>query len=227
MLDKKSWTSLLREAMQGDAEAQWKVGLYYEEGCIESDITIVPQDQDKAIAWYRKSAEQGYSSAQIALGNWLSTQGADADFESAIYWMKRAVESDHASAAHNLGTIYRDMGCYRKAFRWYKRAVDMGDLDSNLEVGLCLYFGLGVKQDPKAACSCFRKVTREDYPDISVRSREDAHYWLGVAYLEGRGVKQSVKKARKMFEIADVDLDHEPARDLLTLVGRSEYRKRV
>ena len=50
-------------AEQGYANAQYNLGLMYANG------QGVPQDDKEAFKWYRLSAEQGNSTAQIVLGN--------------------------------------------------------------------------------------------------------------------------------------------------------------
>ena len=47
---------------QGDAEAQYSLGLMYAEG------QSVPQDYEEAVKWFRKAAEQGDAGAQNNLG---------------------------------------------------------------------------------------------------------------------------------------------------------------
>ena len=51
-----------RNAEQGDAVAQFSLGVSYREG------KGVPRDYAQAVSWWRKSAGQGYASAQSALG---------------------------------------------------------------------------------------------------------------------------------------------------------------
>ena len=55
----KEWTSL---AEQGDAKAQFNLGIMYERG------QGVLQDYKTAVKWYILSAEQGYAKAQYNLG---------------------------------------------------------------------------------------------------------------------------------------------------------------
>ena len=50
-------------AEQGDADAQFNLGLMYFNG------TGVPQDDQLALKWFRQSADQGDAFAQFALGN--------------------------------------------------------------------------------------------------------------------------------------------------------------
>ena len=49
-------------ADQGDAAAQYNLGLMYTKG------EGVPKDEAEAVKWYRLAAEQGYAKAQGALG---------------------------------------------------------------------------------------------------------------------------------------------------------------
>lgn len=51
----------LEKAGQGDAEAQFNLGLCYAKG------EGVEKDDSRAVTWYRKSAEHGYAEAQLNL----------------------------------------------------------------------------------------------------------------------------------------------------------------
>ena len=48
-------------ANQGNARAQYSLGIMYENG------EGVPQNTEEAIKWFKKAAEQGYENAQISL----------------------------------------------------------------------------------------------------------------------------------------------------------------
>ena len=49
-------------AEQGDAEAQFNLGVMYANG------RGVPQDDSEAVRWYRLAADQGHAGAQFNLG---------------------------------------------------------------------------------------------------------------------------------------------------------------
>ena len=51
-----------KAAEQGFAEAQYNLGVRYDQG------QGVPQDYAEAVKWYRKAAEQGDAEAQLNLG---------------------------------------------------------------------------------------------------------------------------------------------------------------
>jgi TPR repeat protein len=222
-MNKTTWKSLLEKARKGDAQAQVDVGVYYADGVIDSKGNrIVVKDPAKAVRWYRLAAEQGNSEAQNQLGVCLSTGiGTRRDLKQALSWTSKAFAQGDPLAAHNLATIYRDMGQLNKAFEYYKRAVAMGELDSLLEVGLSLYYGIGTTKSPQAACKCFQRIVRAKPSKTTESTREDAYYMLGVASLEGKGIRQSISKARSYFEQADKDDDHRAVQLLLWLTGRS------
>ncbi|WP_028580336.1 tetratricopeptide repeat protein [Desulfogranum japonicum] len=164
---KSQWKKLLANAHQGDAEAQWEVGFYYDEGLVnQSGQIIVKPKPKKAFRWFLLSAEQGNEGSQLALANALSTGvGTKRDFGKAIFWAKKAVKKGSFAAAHNLGSIYRDLEKPKLSFTWYNKSVQMGDYDSLLEVGLCHLFGYGTKQNfdfaRKLALVILRKRVQE------------------------------------------------------------------
>ena len=67
----------------------------------------VPQDDAEAIAWYRRSAEQGNAVAQSHLGlMYANGRGVPQDDAEAIAWYRRAAEQGNAVAQFNLGLMY-------------------------------------------------------------------------------------------------------------------------
>ena len=220
---KKDWENLLAKARQGNPEAQWEVGSYYEDGLVNSDEEIIVKpNQKKAVEWHILSAKQGEESSQLALGNLLSS-GKERDVRTAINWTIKALNQGSASAAHNLGAIYRDLGKLSLAFKWYNKAINMGDLDSLFQVGLCYLFGIGTEQNPEKAYKSFAKIIASDKKHICKRTGEDAHYWLAILHLLNiGGADKSVSKAKKCLEVANKDFDHEQANELLNIIGKRE-----
>jgi TPR repeat protein len=224
--NKRQWNNLLAKARRGNSDAQWEVGYYYEEGIMsDSGATIVEPKPERALHWHTLSAEKGNDSGQLALGCLLSTgDGVKRDIKAAIYWTKQALNQGVSAAAHNLGTIYRDMKKPRLAFHWYNRAVEMGDLDSLLQVGLCYLFGFGTNQDYEVAYNSFQQIINDESSYSCERTEEDALYWMGIMHLIGIGsVKKSIRKARRLLETANKDCDHEQANELLNLIGKTKY----
>jgi TPR repeat protein len=68
-------------ADQGDAHAQYRLGLMYQLG------EGVPEDRGEAIRWYRKAADQGDTTAQYDLGFMYSKgEGVQQNYVMALMW---------------------------------------------------------------------------------------------------------------------------------------------
>lgn len=74
-----------RLAEQGDANAQYNLGLMYDNGY------GIKQDYAQAVSWYRKAAEQWNADAQYNLGNMYSDgQGVRQSHSEAMIWWQKA-----------------------------------------------------------------------------------------------------------------------------------------
>ena len=92
---------LKRSAEQGNAEAQYKLGLMYDIG------KEVDQDYQKAFKWYEKSANQGLASSQSKLGSmYRYGKGVEVNHAKASEWYWKAYEQGNEEAHYQLGTIY-------------------------------------------------------------------------------------------------------------------------
>jgi len=70
-------------AEQGDARAEYMLGLAYDRG------NGVPQDYAKAASWYRKAAVQGAPDARAGLGAlYARGQGVPQDYAQAAKWWR-------------------------------------------------------------------------------------------------------------------------------------------
>lgn len=95
----KEWQPL---ADQGDASAQFNLGLVFGEG------QGVPTDYAEAARLYRLAAAQGHAKAQFNLGLMFNEgQGVQQDFSEAARWYRSAAAKGHASAQNNLGRLYK------------------------------------------------------------------------------------------------------------------------
>lgn len=114
-----------RLAEQGNASAQYNLGVMYEKGL------GVKQDDAQAVWWYQKSAEQGYADAQFNLGNmYYNGQGIRQSHANAMTWWKKAYAQGHAKATYNIGILYDNGdGVHQNkstAKKWYGKACDLG-----------------------------------------------------------------------------------------------------
>jgi hypothetical protein len=88
-------------AEQGDADAQFHLGVMYEsgQGALRNDA--------EAIKWYRKAAEQGDAVAQFNLGiMYTKGEGVSQNATEAALWYHLAADHGLAGAQFNLGMMF-------------------------------------------------------------------------------------------------------------------------
>ena len=92
--------SLPSLAEQGNVEAQFNLGLLYDQG------RGLPKDKQEALRWYRRAAIQGDMFAQNALGdNYWEGTGVPKDDREAVRWWRLAAAKGFVPAQHSLGKI--------------------------------------------------------------------------------------------------------------------------
>ena len=91
---------LLKDAEQGDADAQCILGSRFATGdCVE-------KNEVKAAKWYRKAAEQGLARGQYNLAQrYRYGGGVDIDLTQAKYWYEKAAAQGHENAKKQLDTL--------------------------------------------------------------------------------------------------------------------------
>jgi TPR repeat protein len=89
------------QAEQGDADAQFHLGVMHEkgQGLLRSDA--------EAIDWYRKAAEQDDAVAQFNLGI-MYAKGTSPNHPAAALWYRLAADHGLAGAQFNLGMMYAE-----------------------------------------------------------------------------------------------------------------------
>lgn len=127
------YATALRElrplAEQGNANAQYRLGLMYANG------RGVPKDDTQAVAWWRKAADQGYAPAQSNLGAmYANGRGVAQDDTQAVAWLRKAADQGDSPAQNNLGNMYwSGRGVPQddtQADAWWRKAADPGDADA-------------------------------------------------------------------------------------------------
>ena len=127
--NKGDYKTALREwqplAEQGDVDAQFYLGVMYENG------RGLPQDYKEAIKWYKLSAEQGDAEAKYNLGVFYDKGwGVPQDYKEAVKWYRLSAEQGYADAQYNIGVSY-ELGDgvpqdYVRAHMWINLAASNG-----------------------------------------------------------------------------------------------------
>jgi TPR repeat protein len=209
------WKTLLAQAQQGDAIAEWEISQRYEDGCkAKSGKILAKRSLRRSAEWLRRAAEHGCASAQNNLGLLFGDgKGVNKNLRESLAWLRKAFNGEDSYVATNIAITHRQNGSFGRAVLWFKKAVALGDDDARVQLGIHYYWGKRIKRNPAAAVRCLRRATTGK--NICEYGRDNAFFYLGIAYFEGKGVKASIRKAKKLFERANIDNDHPAARRML------------
>lgn len=132
-------------ANDGEAEAQYRLGLLYENGY------GVDVNAKNALKWFRLAADQGHSKAKRRLRNLQKSATADVGNESvATQWYQDLADSGDSEAQYNLGFMHETGWSVPvdevEAARWYEKAADKNISEAQFRLGLMYMVGAGVKQ---------------------------------------------------------------------------------
>ena len=101
---KEAYKLFLPLAEQGNAFAQFNLGVMYEDG------QGVPQDYKETLKWYRLSAEQGYAKAQYNLGvMYYEGQGVSKDYVLSHMWFSIVNSQGYKDAVTNRNIVEKKM----------------------------------------------------------------------------------------------------------------------
>lgn len=145
---------LKKMAAQGNANAQYNLGLYYEGQVGEISEKNSQANLDywkRAVAWFAESAAQGNAKAQYRLGLWYYEGHSHAtytrafkDLSKACYWFKKAIEQRNRDAMEHL----YDDGYMRELPKTvYKLKVAAEQGNGNAQYDLGLYYLLNGGDD--------------------------------------------------------------------------------
>ena len=173
----------IKDAQKGHKIAQYNIGIYYYNG-----TGGVSRNYEKAVEWFRKSANQGYASAQSALGQIYSDgNGVPKDYSMAVYWYTKAAAQGHDGAQNNLGVLYgKGHGVPKdpyKAFELYSKAAAQDNMVAQYNVGNCYANGKGVTKNEYSAFRYYQKSAEQGY----AKAQDE----LGDCYHYGRGVSEN------------------------------------
>ena len=125
-LYQKAYEKAMSSVYAGDPSAQFVVGKIFDYG-----NGGVEQNQEVAVRWYRRAAEQGYPGAQFNMGNCCQLgEGVEMNKEEAVYWYRLASLQGDADSQYMLGLCYASGDGVaknaRKAIEWFKKASRQG-----------------------------------------------------------------------------------------------------
>src|SRR6266436_5203995 len=196
--DEETVRLLKRDADQGNANAQGRLGYFYESG-----RGGLAKDDREAARLYRLAADQGNASARNNLGGLYrdGRGGLTKDDREAQRLFKLAADQGNAYGQLNLGLFNRDgrgglSKDDREAARLFKLAADQAQADARVNLGYFYETGHGgLAKDDREAVRLYRLAADQ--------GKATAHSNLGVFYRDGRGgITKDDREALRLFKLA-------------------------
>lgn len=117
------------------------------------------------------------------------------DYDDAVKAYYVAAEDYQSSTAQRmLGALYAQSSSMEDAVKWYWKAANQGDAESQLQLGICYALGKGVPESSETAVEWFEKAAKQ--------GNVEAQYRLGLQYTSGEGIPKDLKKAFQLFKAA-------------------------
>ena len=222
----KSFEDYRAKAEQGQAEAQYYLGMIYRTGShgVAKDVPV-------SVTWLTKSAEQGHSRAQYYLGRTYfdfdgNTSGVAKDTRNAVSWWGKAAAQGDADAQEALGF------CYAKGFGGLvKNEIEAyayqilasrsnasamawrGKLEASLSpeslragVARSKVLQAAIVAAPKSAVPASAEHAKVPTPQVTKTMAEQrdayAQYRMGYRYANGDGVEKNLVESLKWYRKA-------------------------
>ena len=162
------WTPL---AQKGNAKAQYKLGLVYENG------HGIKTDLKQAARWYSRAAESGHPAAQVQLARlYLYGKGVPKSVEKAIELNRKAAEKWHPAAMYELGVFYQHGEGVPveipEAMKWYERAANQGVGGAQFNLAALYMAGVGVRKNLEKAYFWLTLAAIQDDQEAALKVKE-------------------------------------------------------
>ncbi len=157
--DPDRMTKLQEVAESGNIYAMNSVGLCFNYG------HGVKKNLKEAVKWYQKAADAGNADAMLNLGCcYEKGEGVKKNLKEAMKLYEKAAEQGIARAMTNIGNLCtvegqkkKDYTEYKKAVKWFQKAIDAGDPYGMSGLGWCYEYGCGVKKTLSEAFRWYAK----------------------------------------------------------------------
>ncbi|KAF0133182.1 MAG: Sel1 repeat-containing protein [Xanthobacteraceae bacterium] len=160
----------------------------------------IPQNEERALGWYRLAADRGDRNAIFALGmlHIEGRAGQTRDPALARPFFEKAAGLGHLAAAYNLGLLaLGGHGGERNpalAARWFQQAADLGSSDAQYAFAVLLKDGNGIPADLPRAASYMERAAKQDLLEAMID--------FAVMLFNGQGTQKDEARAAGLFRRA-------------------------
>lgn len=136
-------------------------------GVMYTEAKGVAQDYDKAISYFKDSADDDYATAQYYLGQMYENgYGVDKNYEKAFAWYQKAAEQDYAPALNQMGYLYYKgngvESSVEQAIYYHKLAAMQGYAAAQINLGYLYENGIGVEKNNATALEYYQMAAAQD-----------------------------------------------------------------
>lgn len=225
-------------ASQQHKKALYQLGFYHESG----QHRLI-QDYNKAITLYRKSAQQGYTAAQLRLSDLcLNRDLPTYSPKEGQFWLKQAAKRNDAQAQFKLAMFYKDADNAQEMLNWLNKSAANGHQQAQYMLGTYLLQGQFLPQDSTKAFYWFTQAALQGdaaaqyniglmhelgngtqtnqekavywYREAATQDEPNAQFHLGKKYLLGEGLDKDINKGLHLITSA-ADTGHPAAQTML------------
>ena len=147
------FNAMVALANKGDAEAQYHVGMMYNNGI------GTQQDLRQAFQWFQKSTASNDPLGAYKLGCYYAGQFAGivtTDSNEALKYKLIAAKAGYALAQHDVANHYARQENFEEAVKWWKMAGDQGFPDALFSLSRSYSAGKGVPKDLSLSYAYFK-----------------------------------------------------------------------
>ena len=151
--DADTFNAMVALANKGDAEAQYHVGMMYNNGI------GTQQDPRQAFEWFQKSTASNDPLGAYKLGCYYDGQGAGivtSDSNEALKYKLIAAKAGYALAQHDVALLYVRQENFEEALKWSKMAGDQGYPDALYNLSGLYSAGKGAPKDLSLSYAYFK-----------------------------------------------------------------------
>jgi TPR repeat protein len=142
--DAESLKAVVVLANNGNAEAQYHVGMMHNNGI------GTPQDPKQALPWFQKATEGNDPLGAYKLGCYYAGQFpgvVPTDLNEALKYKLVAARAGYAIAQQDVASVYHRQGNPEEALKWWKAAADQGAPGALYSLSMAHAGGIGTPKD--------------------------------------------------------------------------------
>ena len=149
----RTFNAMLALANKGDAEAQYHVGMMYNNGI------GTQRDLRQAFEWFQKSAAANDPLGAYKLGCYYDGQGEGVvatDTNEALKYKLIAAQAGYALAQHDVALLYDKQENFEEAMKWWKLSGDQGHPRALYNLSGLYFQGKGAPKDLSLAYAYYK-----------------------------------------------------------------------